>query len=58
MKKTAQHVINSPPDSFVAADISELENALKTRESLLSISVKSGISLVLSDPDTSVPPDT
>lgn len=51
-------MINSPPDSFVAADISELENALKTRESLLSISVKSGISLVLSDPDTSVPPDT
>lgn len=50
-------MINSTPDAFVPADISELENALRTRESLLSISVKRGISLVLSDPDNSVPPD-
>lgn len=50
-------MINSAPDAFIPADVSELENALKTRESLLSISVKSGISLVLSDPDSSVPPD-
>lgn len=57
MKKTAQHIINCAPDTYPAADISELENALKTRESLLSVSVTNGISLILPDPDPSVPLD-
>lgn len=57
LKKTAQHVINSTPDAFPPADISELENALRNRISSLSISVKNGISLVLSDPDTLAPSD-
>jgi hypothetical protein len=55
LKKTAQHVVNSPPEAFLAADISELENALKNRDAFLSISVKNGISLILPDPDPSVP---
>lgn len=57
MKKTAQHVISSNADAYPPADIGELENALKMRESLLPTSVKSGISLILPDPDTSASVD-